>query len=1453
MARSFVFATSILILSQYSYGQLLPNPFLSERDPCTLFTDGRALFFDGSGSFTAANTWLYTHKDECTLPCASPIINMDPTSGTCPTPFSLSPPKLIGSLDLDLSSSPIRLWAGELESTSSVFYYKATPTPSWTTAFSTTGLFTNFIIQEELIDRGKINALTFDSSDGTLWLGNEKSCSLYHVTQSGSPVSGEHRLLLPFPRGGVEAAGDFLFISSLFENRIYLYSKSGRYPLGNFYSINPAETSPFSSGRYCEDLDIRTVTGSPTQTVLSAHTAVNSDIASINVIIEFNVTNMVADPDADGIPTVVDNCPSTSNPNQQDSNNDGIGDACQSGDADGDGVASNVDNCPSAYNPNQADGDTDGIGDVCDPVSSFIQSEQLAYLPNHVADAVFADLDGDGDDDLVTIHDKLLPQIGAGDVGIVSIRWAGSHGSIGSLSDSIEYATGENPIAVAVGDFNNDTYKDIAVMHAADVGASTINPGITVLFGDANRHFGVLKHFDIFTSGTSFDMFATDLNGATGDDLVLISSEPKLITITDVGAANPTIAVSSALTFTPSSPVKTIAADLNADGRLDIIAQTNTTSLLVYLGQSGTPYFNLTTPGTYSIPSAATDIEAVKILSSAAFDIVAQLSGANADKVAILPNSGSGTFGSAVTQTIGNGGKLLNIARLANSQCPNCSSGLDGLIAFYNESSSVSTRPRRLSFLPPSGSGNFNVSARNDVIVSPSNLALLAVGNMDKNSNGDAVVVDFNSGSTPQAFGPFPQDLSLVRNVSQATGVGAFSRITVQDPQMLAIGDFDGQNGPDIAVANYKDDVNDDAGNVEVFLQSPTQINRFPLTSNERYCPGDITNPCPTSSEVFCVAAGKLNGDNLADFLVGYRSLVDGKPYLRPYLRSGSAFTPQTLIAVASSITNPTELKLADLDNDGDLDAVVLLSGTASASNLLVLAGNGAGSFGTPIEIGAPGIYGQFSAVIRDLDCDGRPEIITADVDNDQVSIFRNISAVANNPTFDAPVIINMPSTAGEPRSVACGLFPGAKGQFIAVADDILNKVFVYHKTTASSLTYALSSSYDITFGLLSPRPYYIASGDLDNDGDDDLCTINRTTAALSLLWNDGAGGFSAISTLPTGATGTYVACADINADGVADIISCGGTGSNSFLRINASAGNGSHDLGCLKGDVNQDGLINGKDIQLFTRSLLNPGSATAYQRCASDINNNTLVNMQDIPLFVCLLLGNPVCTGCTMGSAGGFLLIDCNNNGVQDSEDISAIRSADCNANEIPDECESDCNNNDVPDDCDIANSTSPDCNANGRPDECEQDCNHNSVPDDCDISSLTSQDCNGNAYPDECDLALPPGFGSLDCNDNEIPDECDIASEHSFDENENGIPDECEEQQFGGNSMMQGGGESEGGGSESECAGLSEEECWGLFWEWAIQECWGVGCELSGTEQYQLLLDKLDELGLSIEALPH
>lgn len=118
--------------------------------------------------------------------------------------------------------------------------------------------------------------------------------------------------------------------------------------------------------------------------------------------------NSADDSDGDGIPDVVDNCPFVANPDQADTNGNGIGDVCE-GDFDGDGIPDETDNCPTTPNFDQQDIDGDGEGDACDDDidNDGIENsdDNCPYVQNPsqedsdddgVGDVCETDFDGDG-------------------------------------------------------------------------------------------------------------------------------------------------------------------------------------------------------------------------------------------------------------------------------------------------------------------------------------------------------------------------------------------------------------------------------------------------------------------------------------------------------------------------------------------------------------------------------------------------------------------------------------------------------------------------------------------------------------------------------------------------------------------------------------------------------------------------------------------------------------------------------------------------------------------------------------------------------------------------------------------------------------------------------------------------------------------------------------------------
>lgn len=137
------------------------------------------------------------------------------------------------------------------------------------------------------------------------------------------------------------------------------------------------------------------------------------------------------DPDEDGFTGQFDNCPLVSNPNQEDFDNDGLGDACDVDD-DGDGVVDSEDAFP--LDPSEyLDSDNDGLGDnyelsvgldpynrdsngngVIDSEESLDSLRVIRFVTN------VNDLDSDGIEDIVVVYQALNGEITANTVNVAS-------------------------------------------------------------------------------------------------------------------------------------------------------------------------------------------------------------------------------------------------------------------------------------------------------------------------------------------------------------------------------------------------------------------------------------------------------------------------------------------------------------------------------------------------------------------------------------------------------------------------------------------------------------------------------------------------------------------------------------------------------------------------------------------------------------------------------------------------------------------------------------------------------------------------------------------------------------------------------------------------------------------------------------------------------------------------
>ncbi|MFN3201531.1 MAG: thrombospondin type 3 repeat-containing protein [Bradymonadia bacterium] len=100
-------------------------------------------------------------------------------------------------------------------------------------------------------------------------------------------------------------------------------------------------------------------------------------------------------PAGDGVDDACDNCVGVINPGQEDHDGDGLGDACDDDD-DNDGVVDEDDNCVLDFNVKQGDEDGDGAGDACDNCLGLANSDQTDTDGDGLGNACDDDDDDDG-------------------------------------------------------------------------------------------------------------------------------------------------------------------------------------------------------------------------------------------------------------------------------------------------------------------------------------------------------------------------------------------------------------------------------------------------------------------------------------------------------------------------------------------------------------------------------------------------------------------------------------------------------------------------------------------------------------------------------------------------------------------------------------------------------------------------------------------------------------------------------------------------------------------------------------------------------------------------------------------------------------------------------------------------------------------------------------------------
>ncbi len=363
------------------------------------------------------------------------------------------------------------------------------------------------------------------------------------------------------------------------------------------------------------------------------------------------------------------------------------------------------------------------------------------------------------------------------------------------------------------------------------------------------------------------------------------------------------------------------------------------------------------------------------------------------------------------------------------------------------------------------------------------------------------------------------------------------------------------------------------------------------------------------------LVTGDLNGDGKLDLVY----IGDVAQQVGVRLGNGDGTFGATTSLAAG--TRPSEVILADVDGDNDLDIVSVDYATGAASNgsVGVLLNNGAGSFGAYQSLAT--LQSPFDVVAADVNGDGRLDLIAARRDYGLVSVLLATGAPGN---FAAPVTYNA-STPNLTTGITVGDFNN---------DGLLDIVAFNQQLKAgggNGTVSLLLNTGNGTFGAPTDiftsgtvQPFEGLAYDLNGDGNMDLVFANyTTTSGLNVMLGNGNGTFGAATFYATAGQPVNVSVGDVNGDGRPDLIT--GNGSASSVGVFVGNGNGTFQarvdygisstfaettaVGDFNGDGRPDIVVNGGT---------NPGQfvllSTSDRLGDVDVKSITVNSVNDAP-----------------------------------------------------------------------------------------------------------------------------------------------------------------------------------------------------------------------------------------------
>ena len=319
------------------------------------------------------------------------------------------------------------------------------------------------------------------------------------------------------------------------------------------------------------------------------------------------------------------------------------------------------------------------------------------------------------------------------------------------------------------------------------------------------------------------------------------------------------------------------------------------------------------------------------------------------------------------------------------------------------------------------------------------------------------------------------------------------------------------------------------------------------------------TRAAVTAASATSLSVNVPNGGIFAPITVENNSCAIDGNYNKPFLPTfnNTAYAPQTVnFATHVDITTTSSsnhLTYGDIDGDGKVDVIESNFGTSTVYVYRNTSTTGSPSFSLaatlPLAAGGAG-----SATIGDIDGDGLLDIVVAAAaGGGNVYIYRNTSTPGSI-SFAGAVTVSYFTNA----NISAIADIDGDGLPDIISSELSNLAIFRNTSTVGSISFAARVNFTAPANISG-----VATGDLDGDGKTDVMVSNSTTSvsAWRNISTPGTISFGGRQDFTTPGSATNIAMADIDGDGIMDIV-CTSTTPNDLSVFKGTSVSGTISMG---------------------------------------------------------------------------------------------------------------------------------------------------------------------------------------------------------------------------------------------------------------------------------------------------